>query len=160
MNKKIFLPMFLLTSVLIFGQVLADESSVVAESPSGKSGVTGGQSEFNVRDFRDPFESWLPKAIKKRVIDKWGEIAVIDENDESSDLAYKEEVIPPEFFISGLIWNTDFPQAIINDKVVGIGDVVEDAEILDITKDGIKIQYQGEEFFVTPQLSIVNDFDE
>lgn len=51
--------------------------------------------------------------------------------------------------IQGLVWNLKDPQAIINGKVVKIGDTLEDAQILDITKEGVKIRRQGREVFLS-----------
>ncbi len=50
--------------------------------------------------------------------------------------------------IKGLIWNSDRPQALINDKVISIGDEVNGAKLLSVNRDGIKLQYKGVEFFV------------
>lgn len=55
---------------------------------------------------------------------------------------------PPSLTISGLVWNSDRPQAIVNNQIVGIGDVVAGSEILEIQKTGIGIQYQGQKFII------------
>jgi len=55
---------------------------------------------------------------------------------------------PPSLSIAGLIWNSDHPQAIINGEVVGVGDVVADAEITSISKAGIEVAFEGEIFTV------------
>ncbi len=49
----------------------------------------------------------------------------------------------PKFIISGLVWNTDNPQAIINQEIVEIGDTVDDWTIVAITEDGIKVSSKG-----------------
>ena len=50
--------------------------------------------------------------------------------------------------IKGLIWNSDRPQAIINEQVISIGDEVNGAKLLSVNRDGIKLQYKGVEFLV------------
>ncbi len=55
---------------------------------------------------------------------------------------------PPSVTINGLVWNTRRPQAIVNKKVVAIGDTVDDFTIASITKAGIDIVYNGETFFI------------
>lgn len=68
---------------------------------------------------------------------------------EKTEAAKKvEEVILPMLNIQGLIWNTDTPQAIINGKVVKIGDTVEEVKIIDIEKAGLTIVYQGKTIFL------------
>lgn len=58
-----------------------------------------------------------------------------------------EEIIrPPTLTISGLIWNTDRPQAIINDKVINQGEIVDGCEITQIGKEGIKFKFQNKVF--------------
>lgn len=54
----------------------------------------------------------------------------------------------PALTVQGLIWNSDMPQAIINDQVVKLGDEISGAKIVKIAKDGITIQFQGELIFV------------
>ncbi|MBF0384666.1 MAG: hypothetical protein HQL27_02225 [Candidatus Omnitrophica bacterium] len=48
---------------------------------------------------------------------------------------------PPKITITGLIWNSEKPQAIANGQIVNIGDYIEECEILDINKDGLEIQF-------------------
>ena len=59
-------------------------------------------------------------------------------------------VPPPNFMITGLVWNTNRPQAIINDQVVDVGDRISDYQIVSISKTGIKVESQGQTFTVTP----------
>lgn len=57
---------------------------------------------------------------------------------------------PPDLKISGLVWNTSRPQAIVNDRVVDVGDVIEEAKIVSIRRDGIKIEFKGQNFDLSP----------
>ena len=45
----------------------------------------------------------------------------------------------PQFTISGLVWNTDQPQAILNNRIVAIGDKVEGWTITGISQQGIVV---------------------
>lgn len=56
----------------------------------------------------------------------------------------------PELKVSGLIWNSNRPQAIINDQVVDLGDTVNSAKIIDIRKDGIDVLYRGQQSTINP----------
>ena len=41
--------------------------------------------------------------------------------------------------IKGLVWNTDIPQAIVNDKVVRVGDEVGGMKIISIRQKGVEL---------------------
>ncbi|MDD5246320.1 MAG: hypothetical protein PHS09_02875 [Candidatus Omnitrophica bacterium] len=53
---------------------------------------------------------------------------------------------PPPLTVQGVIWGTSLPQAIISGKVVKIGDTIEKARIIDITKEGVTIFYEGQQY--------------
>ena len=57
--------------------------------------------------------------------------------------------------VTGTVWGNDKPKAIINDKVVGIGDVVDDAKIINITKDGILFEYKDKQYLMNREGSAV-----
>lgn len=56
----------------------------------------------------------------------------------------------PGLEVQGMIWSSKMPQAIINNTVLRIGDVIEGAEISDIRKEGIYILYEGNEYLLRP----------
>jgi hypothetical protein len=56
----------------------------------------------------------------------------------------------PTLVITGIIWNSDRPQAIINGAVVNEGDTVAEIKIVAIRKTGIDIIYQGQAMTLTP----------
>ena len=62
----------------------------------------------------------------------------------------QKTIIFPEISVSGLIWNSNRPQAIVNHEVVEAGDVVNQAKIIEITKKGITIEFDGKTKFFTP----------
>lgn len=57
-----------------------------------------------------------------------------------------QEIKPPHLTTQGVIWQTDLPQAIINNKVVKIGDIIEGAEIIEIDKSGVEISFRNKLF--------------
>jgi hypothetical protein len=62
----------------------------------------------------------------------------------------KVEMKPlPQLTIQGLIWGGHFPQAIVNNKVWRVGDTVEEARIVDINKEGLVIDFQGQQYNIT-----------
>lgn len=61
-----------------------------------------------------------------------------------------EPIIPPELTVQGIIWQTDRPQAIINNNVVDIGDSILGTKIITINKNSIQFKYENEMFTITP----------
>ena len=63
---------------------------------------------------------------------------------------------PPVLKISGLVWNTKRPQAIVNGRVVDVGDKftvgdqAQDVKIISIAKEGIEVEFMGKNFNMTP----------
>ena len=83
--------------------------------------------EYNAYNLRDPFEDLLTQ--KKEGIRKPGE-------------SEGETVTPPRLSVQGLVWGGRTPQAIIDNRVVKVGDVIEEAEIIEISKDGVTMVYK------------------
>ncbi|OGX33459.1 MAG: hypothetical protein A2787_08905 [Omnitrophica WOR_2 bacterium RIFCSPHIGHO2_01_FULL_48_9] len=54
----------------------------------------------------------------------------------------------PNFRISGVVWNTDRPQAIINNQVVSVGDTIDNSKIVSINKVGIDVISGGQKFSI------------
>jgi hypothetical protein len=51
----------------------------------------------------------------------------------------------PALTVQGVIWGGDFPQAIINNKVLKVGDTIEGVKIKAIAKEGIIVLFEGSE---------------
>ncbi len=84
---------------------------------------TGGQ-------YRDPFRDYLPKADLGRG-------------------KFQKQL--SNIKVTGLIWNTDLPLAIINGKVCKIGDSVAGAKVIDINKKGVFLDFHGEIYMLRPK---------
>jgi hypothetical protein len=54
----------------------------------------------------------------------------------------------PEMNVTGLVFKTKHPQAIINGQVVGIGDTINEAKVLKIKEGGLFVRYQSNIFFI------------
>lgn len=91
--------------------------------------ITRPKAEYNASVYRDPFIVQQPK---EEPAEKPGEV----------------EITLPALEIQGLVWGGENPQAIINGKVFKIGGVVEDAHIVDISKNGVDIFFQGRQFSI------------
>jgi len=61
----------------------------------------------------------------------------------------EEKPKAPTFKITGIVWNTNRPQAIINNQVFSLGDKIEHYIIKNINKTGIAV-ISGETEFIIP----------
>jgi len=61
-------------------------------------------------------------------------------------LMEEENFVPPPLTISGITWGSSFPQAIINGKVVRPGDVIDDVQVISISKEGLVLSYKNQKF--------------
>lgn len=82
--------------------------------------------EYNAYNLKDPFEDFLMRQKQK---------------EEASKQVGGEQGLRAldNLNVKGVIWGGLIPQAIINDKVVKVGDVIEGAEIIDISKEGVML---------------------
>ncbi len=55
-------------------------------------------------------------------------------------------VQPPNLKLQGILWGTARPQAIINRKIVSVGDIVENAEILSVSREGVMVSFNGQQY--------------
>ncbi len=109
---------------------------------------------LEINNTKNPFKPTLP--IIEEIIEILPEPTIIEIEEEpvieeKIFIPVKEEIKiqPPELNISGLIWNTNRPQAIINDQIVTIGDTISNSKITNIHKDGVEIIYSGKNFTIT-----------
>ncbi len=98
---------------------------------------TANLLEPQEENIRDPFVSLLPTKSEALTA--------------STEMKSGEKVNLPSFSVQGLIWGTDRPQAIIDNKIFNLGDEIEGAKIVQITKEGVKILYQNNIFVLVPQ---------
>lgn len=85
--------------------------------------------EYNAYNLRDPFEDLLARKEAEELKKK-------------AEAEKDTTVTPLSLTIQGVVWGGPTPQAIINDRVVKKGDLIEEAEIIDIAKDGVTILYK------------------
>ncbi len=89
--------------------------------------------EYTSQALRDPFQSPF-----ERVLPPGADIAV------NPALA--------KYKVQGMVWDSQRPQAIINDVVLNIGDVFEGIEILNIRREGIYVLYEGNRSILKPRI--------
>lgn len=128
-NTIVFL--FTTFGLLIFINYLfaADDKAMPKDAPLRP------QVEYKSEVLRDPFLSYLEKEKKQENIVVQQTAPVV--------------IPPPSLTVQGIIWGGDISQAIINQKVVKIGDTIEGAKVTDINKDGIKMIFNDQELYLS-----------
>lgn len=127
-------------TILLIGAILILEIWFLAACVFAEEGVNKGAG-FRAVNIKDPFFPLYPK--KEREKTTMGSTKSVKREE--------GELKPPELTIQGLVWGKINPQAIVNDTVVSIGDTLQDAKILDISKEGIKVLFKGVIFLIKPQ---------
>lgn len=135
-----------LFTVIIIGVFLLSWGILLNERLIFAEEVFSADQEANPFTLKDPFLPLFPKKAKE--VKK--EIKIIPEEVE---VKKEEKVRPPELSVQGLVWGKTNPQAIINHTVVTVGDEIDGVKILNINKEGIKILFQNQIFFVRLQPS-------
>lgn len=111
--KTTFITMVLfIFSLWISGLSIAEETEAILKPV-----------EYKAQNLRDPFQSPLKK-----------EAETITE--------VIPEAPPPDLSsltVQGIVWGGKMPQAIINNKVVKVGDTIEGMRIVSIDKEGITV---------------------
>ncbi len=93
---------------------------------------------------RDPFV--LPDALKETLRQK--EAAKEEERRRKAiqPPAPSVPAQPPNLRLQGILWGTARPQAIINRKIVSVGDAVENAQIVSVSRDGVMVSFNGQQY--------------
>ncbi len=109
---------------------------IEAKAPKNEKEVTAYTIENEKFPFRSPFDEIL-------------------ENKGLED----EGITLPQMQFQGMVWKGSRPQAIINNKVYDVNDVVElntgeaegEVKVKGVNKEGIHLIYKGKEFIVRPK---------
>ena len=113
--------------------------------------------KYGLISVKNPFKSQLPKVEKPTI----GMPDTHPENlpdDQSSPTKPIPVTPPPEIkekplpniTINGIIWNSARPQAIVNGKIVDVGDTIAEIYITDIRKTGIDGRFDGRKVTLQP----------
>lgn len=102
---------------------------------------------------KNPFKPFLPEKPKRDLaaeaeMEAKNRAARMVKPVELPKIEVKAE--PPTLNLSGLIWNSSRPQAIINGQVVAAGDVISEVKIKKITRDGVEGDFKGVKVYLKP----------
>lgn len=128
MDRHISFIFTLILAISFAGLVFAQDDAVneIIDRP---------QIKYKSADLRDPFISEMAEKEEEKSLTGQGE----------------DELNKPTFDLNalnvqGIIWGGKIPQAIINNKVLSVGSLINEAEILSIDKTGITVSFAGEIF--------------
>ena len=112
-----------------------------SEKPENK-GAKGAVIKYTAAGYRDPFQGYIESELSRVV---------------------KKEVNPaqpaeslPSLYINGIVCGAKTRQAVINNKVVMNGDKIDRVEISDISREGVKVLFNGREYFIPSPASGYN----
>jgi len=114
-KKKIIVILLIIVFVFIVKQV----QSIEAPTQEGAPGPN--KIEYKAEGLKDPFQ---------------------EEKIEAKEQGIAAKPLPA-LQIQGLVWGGSFPQAIINNKVVKVGDRIDEVQIIDITDTGITVLFEN-----------------
>jgi len=98
---------------------------------SAPQSQAAGKIEYRAEGLRDPFEE--------------------------DELEIKEEgpakPLPP-LQVTGIVWGGSLPQAIINNKVMKVGDIIDEARIIDIKNNSVTVFFDNRKYNLTTTLPL------
>lgn len=100
------------------------------------------ETSIDINDIQDPFTPQIPKETKP--------ILPINTTMPTPTGIPEQETPVPQFIVSGMIWNSKKPAAIVNDQVVAIGDQISNWSVTQITKDGINMTFEQQNLWIKP----------
>lgn len=130
---KIIISLFF---ILTFVFIIRENGLALEESQQSQDEIK--IIEYKAEDLRDPFKKEEPEVQKL-------EEPLI-------------EVSQPltGFIVTGIVWG-NIPQAIINEKIVKIGDTIDEARVVNIDKYGVTLFFENREYTLPSPASITKD---
>ena len=127
-NKKIFVlaAIILFLGVSIFGAVSAQDAP---QGAPAQEEIKRPQVVYRAQDLRDPFKG------------QGGS----QQGTEPTEKPVEKKPLPA-LTVQGIIWGGNLPQAIINNKVLKVGDTIEGVRVKSIGKDGITVLFEDSEY--------------
>ena len=144
----------------------AQEEEVAAITPDNGITVEAGQIKLPIRN---PFVPKFPVTVEDQSPDDNNLVTEIEETTQAiveRTIEYVEPKITglPNLYISGLIWDSERPQAIVNGNIIEVGDrmfkvptdnkeSIPEIKFIDISKEGLAVAYEDKIVIIKPELS-------
>ena len=140
----IFFSFFMLNQIVIFAQTTVEktageQAAALGAKPAAPVAVsTPPEEEETLEDVPDPFVSSFPPKPE----------AAGAEKSSAQSAEPKDEFDYSSLKVTGIVWGAENPKAIIDGNVMGIGDTVKEAKIVDISKEGILFDYKSKQYLM------------
>jgi len=101
---------------------------------------------------KNPFKALLPQKPVQNVAAE----SVSERKDRQRALQSVElpkvevKIEPPALILSGLVWNSSRPQAIVNGTIVRVGDEINGVTIIKIARDGVEGDFKDVKVYLKP----------
>ena len=120
--------------------LLVSFAHIVLADDNSDGVISRPEIEYSSGDLRDPFRDLFELEMLKAKKEK--EEQNIQEPVDSTE---PQKPLPSldKIKVQGVMWGGKFPQAIINNKILGVGDSVEGGVIVSIEKKGITLNFSG-----------------
>jgi hypothetical protein len=134
MKRMIFVSLFIVYLFIVTVAFPAEKGAPPAPETIARPNVI-----YKAEGLKDPFQNPIMEGVTKPVAGSGalGGFGVI-------------EGPPPPLTVQGLIWGGFLPQAIVNNKIVKVGDTIDGANIISIDKNGVTVLFQEREYKLSP----------
>lgn len=130
-NKNLATLLIIISLILLQSYLLAQQDDSLK--------IQWEKVKYNADKLRDPFGLSAPP-IEKPIEDPM-------------NITHKSIDLPlPNLEVQGIVWSNKASQAIINDKILRIGDEIDNVRITDINKKGVTVFFQGQTYVLTPRV--------
>ena len=137
--------------------VPVSQPAVMPENPARatEAAVPAAPAASDLSIPRDVF--LLPTLLIQRMQQQEQETLDLEQQNRLHEQASRVQTSVPQplgtenLLLQGIFWGGAKPQAIINRKIVSVGDQVENAEVTEITRDSVKLSVDGNELELKPE---------
>jgi hypothetical protein len=130
MMKKVSVIFFVSMLIWIAPDAFAQSKAKDAPAKEAVESIIRPKIQYKADSLSEPFRVAIGRSNVGEETDKAAEVAV------------------PKFTVEGVIRSSNFNQAIINNKVVKIGDVIEGAKVVSIEKAGITLLFYDKQIIL------------
>lgn len=135
--------------------VLACHAATVYAQEQEEGMTTIEQLKPKLDLIQNPFKSKLPEPEPEPEPEKPMDASEMTESSQTGPTldmpVIQEPPLPvPTFTVTGIVWDSDRPQAIMNGQIVNIGDIIADVMITAIQKTEIRGTFHGADITIKP----------
>ena len=136
--------------------VMATAPATRAVPPTPEAGALQGEGASPDSSLaRDPFR--LPSRLTQKVSERERTLEMERARREQPPIPQAPAQTPPglsSLALQGIFWGTDRPQAIINRRILSVGDTIEGAEVTAISKEGVTLTHGGQQVELKPSAEV------